>query len=118
KLNTDMAERKAAHQAELARLNTDMAEREAAHQAELARLNTDMARLDEDFRGRFNEISRLLHDKSVSLAEHERHVIELRDRLRKELRNVRKLSRLLDDAEQAAARLRSSRRWKLANPFA
>jgi GT2 family glycosyltransferase/glycosyltransferase involved in cell wall biosynthesis len=117
-LNTNMAEREAAHQAELAELNTDMAEREAAHQTELARLNTDMARIDEEFRRRFNEISRLLHDKSVSLAEHERHVIELRDRLRKELRNVRKLSRLLDDAEQAAARLRSSRRWKLANPFA
>src|SRR5439155_7763322 len=39
-------------------------------------------------------------------------------RLRKELWSVRKLSRLLDDAEKAAARLRSSRRWILANPMA
>src|SRR5207237_3650376 len=30
---------------------------------------------------------------------------------------VRKISRLLDDAEKAATRLRSSRRWKLANPM-
>ena len=120
-LEAKLLEREIAHQAELAKLKTDMAEfntNMAEREAELARLNTDMARIDEEFRRRFNEISRLLHDKSVSLAEHERHVIELRDRLRKELRNVRKLSRLLDDAEQAAARLRSSRRWKLANPFA
>jgi len=37
--------------------------------------------------------------------------------LRKQLWDARKLSRLLDEAENAAARLRSSRRWKLANPM-
>jgi GT2 family glycosyltransferase/glycosyltransferase involved in cell wall biosynthesis len=134
RLNKDMAQREAVYQAEVARLNKDMAQREAVYQAEVAQreavyqaevsqreaaYQAELARLNEvneDFKSRFEEISRLLHDKSVSQAENERHVIELRDRLRKELWSVRKLSRLLDDAEKAAARLRSSRRWKLANP--
>ena len=67
-------------------------------------------------RDRITQINRLLHSRSVSLAEHERHIIELTDRLRKQLWNTRRLLHLLDDAGNAAARLRSSRRWKLANP--
>jgi GT2 family glycosyltransferase len=109
RLNKDMAQREAVYQGEVARLNKDVAQREAAHQAELAELT--------DLKNRLEEISRLLHDKSVSLASSERGVIELSERLRKELWSVRKLSRLLDDAEKAAARLRLSRRWKLANPL-
>src|SRR5438552_11230789 len=62
-------------------------------------------------------MTHLLNYKSVSLAEEEQRVIELTDRLRKQLWSTRKLSRLLDDTEKAAARLRSSRRWKLANPM-
>jgi GT2 family glycosyltransferase len=72
----------------------------------------------EQLRDRYAQINRLLHSRSVSLAEHERYIIELTDRLRKQLWDTRRLSRLLDDAENAAARLRSSRRWKLANPGA
>jgi GT2 family glycosyltransferase/glycosyltransferase involved in cell wall biosynthesis/uncharacterized protein YukE len=117
RVNKEMAQRKATYQAELARLNKDMAQREAVYQGEVARLNKEFATLNDDFKTRFEEVSRLLHDKSVSLAANERRVIELSERLRKELWSVRKLSRLLDDAENAAARLRSSRRWKLANPL-
>jgi GT2 family glycosyltransferase/glycosyltransferase involved in cell wall biosynthesis len=72
----------------------------------------------EQLRDRYTKINRLLHSRSVSLAEHGRHIIELTDRLRKQLWDTRRLSHLLDDAENAAARLRSSRRWKLANPVA
>ncbi len=72
----------------------------------------------EQLRDRITQINRLLHSRSVSLAEYERHIIDLTDRLRKQLWDTRRLSRLLDDAENAAARLRSSRRWKLANPGA
>jgi GT2 family glycosyltransferase/glycosyltransferase involved in cell wall biosynthesis len=72
----------------------------------------------EQLRDRYTQINRLLHSRSVNLAEHERHIIELTDRLRKQLWDTRRLSRLLDDVENAAARLRSSRRWKLANPGA
>ena len=60
----------------------------------------------------------LLHQRSVNLAEDERYIAELTDRLRKQLQNTRRLSRLLDDTEDAARKLRTSRRWKLANPGA
>src|SRR5437762_1181841 len=107
-----LSERGATHQA-------DLAKQTAVHQAELAKLNRDvgdLAQLNDDLRNRFEEINRLLHDKSVSLAEQEQRVGELTDRLRKQLWSTRKLSRLLDDVKNAAARLRSSRRWKLVNP--
>jgi GT2 family glycosyltransferase/glycosyltransferase involved in cell wall biosynthesis len=60
----------------------------------------------------------LLLAKSISLAESEARVEELRDRLRKQLQAAKRLSRLLDDADNAAARLRSSTRWQMANPIA
>ena len=107
-----LSERGATHQA-------DLAKQTAVHQAELAKLNRDvgdLAQLNDDLRNRFEEINRLLHGKSVSLAEQEQRVAELTDRLRKQLWSTRKLSRLLDDVKNAAARLRSSRRWKLVNP--
>src|SRR5207248_6426176 len=70
----------------------------------------------EQLRDRITQINNLLHRRSVSLAEHERCIIDLTDRLRKQLWDTRRLSHLLDDVDNAAARLRSSRRWKLANP--
>src|SRR5438477_1992385 len=70
----------------------------------------------EQLRDRITQINNLLHRRSVSLAEHERCIIDLTDRLRKQLWDTRRLSHLLDDMDNAAARLRSSRRWKLANP--
>ena len=127
-LETKLSDRSAAYQAELATINKAMASRETAYQAELTRINQDLAtqetayqaeiaRLNDDFGSRVKEFGQLLQDKSISLAENERRMAELRERLRKELWNVRKLCRLLGDAENAAARLRSSRRWKLANPI-
>ncbi len=89
--------------AKCSELEAQLSDRTAAHQAE---------------RNRLAEINGLLHSKSISLAEQEQRGVELTDRLRKQLWSVRKLSRLLDDAEKAAAHLRSSRRWKLANPVA
>src|SRR5206468_4003329 len=107
-----LSERGATHQA-------DLAKQTAAHQAELAKLNRDvgdLAQLNDDLRNRFEEINRLLHSKTVSMTDKEQRVGELTDRLRKQLWSTRKLSRLLDDVKNAAARLRSSRRWKLVNP--
>src|SRR6266568_4323096 len=119
-----LSERGATHQADLAKQTevhqAELAKQTAVHQAELAKLNRDvgdLAQLNDDLRNRFEEINRLLHGKSVSLAEQEQRVAELTDRLRKQLWSTRKLSRLLDDVKNAAARLRSSRRWKLANPM-
>src|SRR5207249_3300614 len=112
-----------------AELEARLSERAAAHQAEMAKV----ANLNRDLRDRFTQITsqhknevdqlrdrvtqinHLLHNKSISLAEHEARVLELTTRLRKQLWDTRRLSHLLDDTEKAAARLRSSRRWKLAN---
>jgi GT2 family glycosyltransferase/glycosyltransferase involved in cell wall biosynthesis len=43
---------------------------------------------------------------------------ELRNRLRKQLQATARLCRFLDEADDAAARLRSSARWQIANPVA
>src|SRR4029077_20704817 len=72
----------------------------------------------EHLRDRITQLNRLLNHRSVNLAEDERYIGELTDRLRKELWNTRRLSHLLEDAEKASARLSASRRWKLANPGA
>ena len=69
-------------------------------------------------RERLVETNHLLHGRSISLAESEARVVELTNNLRRQLKATRKLSRLLDDLDSAAARLRSSRRWKIANPVA
>ena len=66
----------------------------------------------------YERVNQLLHDKSVSLAESEAQEEELRKRLRQQLKATQKLSRLLDEADHAAARLRSSARWQIANPIA
>ena len=90
--------------AELQVLHDQFAQANARHQTEA-----------EHLRDRITQLNRLLHHRSVNLAEDERYIGELTDRLRKQLWNTRRLSHLLEDAEQAAARLRASRRWKLAN---
>jgi GT2 family glycosyltransferase/glycosyltransferase involved in cell wall biosynthesis len=64
------------------------------------------------------QLSQLLLAKSISLAESEARVEELRNRLRKQLQAAKRLCRLLDDAGNAAAQLRSSARWQMANPIA
>jgi GT2 family glycosyltransferase len=127
KLETQLSEQAAAHQAEIAKLETQLSEQAAAYQAEIAKLNDDMgdrfAQIKSEhknevdqLRDRVTQTKRLLHGRNVSLAEHERYVIELTNRLRKQLCDTRRLLRLLDEAENAAVRLRTSRRWKLANP--
>ncbi len=63
-------------------------------------------------------MNQLLRDQSVSLAESEAQGEDLRNRLRQQLKATQRLSRLLAEAGQAAARLRSSSRWQIANPVA
>ena len=90
-LQKEHAQQQASYQAELQRVQKEHAQQQASYHAELRMLQAERQR-------------------------HERSIAELTDRLRKQLWNTRRLSRLLDDAGNAAARLRSSRRWKLANP--
>ena len=63
-------------------------------------------------------MNELLRKSSVSLAESEARGEELGNRLRQQLKATQRLSRLLDEADDAAARLRSSSRWQIANPVA
>ena len=63
-------------------------------------------------------MNQLLRNKSISLAESEAQGEELRKRLCQQLKVAKKLCQFLDDADNAAARLRSSARWQLANPVA
>jgi GT2 family glycosyltransferase/glycosyltransferase involved in cell wall biosynthesis len=64
------------------------------------------------------ELSELLRAKSVSLAESEAREDELRKRLRLQLKAADRLCRFLEEADDAATRLRSSGRWQIANPVA
>src|SRR6058998_2493139 len=64
------------------------------------------------------ELTAGLRDKSISLAESEEREGELRQRLRLQLKAADRLCRFLDETNDAAARLRSSARWQIANPIA
>jgi GT2 family glycosyltransferase/glycosyltransferase involved in cell wall biosynthesis len=85
------------------------------YKAQVEELTTPYNNEIQQLHQRILEMKNLLHQRSVNLAEDERYIVELTDRLRKQLQNTRRLSRLLEDTEDAAGRLRTSRRWKLAN---
>jgi GT2 family glycosyltransferase/glycosyltransferase involved in cell wall biosynthesis len=105
---------------------------EARHKKEAAELKAQLEELSahveqtetrhkaqvEEFRAHLEHINQLLRDKSISLSESEARGDDLRNRLRKQLRATEKLSRLLNEAGHAAAQLRSSARWQIANPVA
>ncbi len=87
-------------------------------EADRAKLNFELGRerqqLD-DLRERFLQINRLLHAQSIRLAEQEARNSSLTERLRKQLRETKRLLRLLDEVEVAAEKLRRSRRWIMGN---
>jgi GT2 family glycosyltransferase/glycosyltransferase involved in cell wall biosynthesis len=116
---------RAEYQCEIEKIRESFLQAEARHKTEVDKLSAHLAQTEarhktevEELRHRIMEMNRLLHDKSVSLAENEKYIAELTDRLRKQLWTTRRLSNLLEDVESAARRLRTSRRWKLANPGA
>src|SRR6266581_4632884 len=84
-----------------------LAQAEARHKSQVEELNAHLER-----------INQLLRDKSISLAESEVREDELRKRLRLQLKAAERLCRFLDETDDAAARLRSSARWQIANPVA
>jgi GT2 family glycosyltransferase len=143
KLSVHLAHSEERHKAQVKELTTHLAKTEAAHKAQVEELTTHLAKTEEQYKAQIEEISAhlgktethytkeieqlrqrimkmnsLLHQRSVNLAEDEKYVGELTDRLRKQLQNTRRLSRLLDDTDDAARKLRTSRRWQLANPGA
>jgi GT2 family glycosyltransferase/glycosyltransferase involved in cell wall biosynthesis len=98
---------RAEYQREIEKMRDCLAQTEALHKTEV-----------EQFRHRITDMNQLLHTRSISLAESEARGDDLRKRLRQQLQATRKLSRLLDEADDAAARLRASVRWQIANPVA
>ena len=117
-LTTHMAKTEAAHKAQVEELTTHLAKTEKHYIAQLEEVNAHLAKTEAEHTQRILELNGLLHQRSVNLAEDERYIVELTDRLRKQLQSTRRLSRLLEDTEDAAHKLRTSRRWKLANPGA
>src|SRR5438093_2994026 len=91
-----------------------LAQAEARHKEQVEELSEHLARQNTSI----TETNQLLRDKSISLAESEVRAEELRKHLRLQLKAADKLCRFLDEADEAAARLRSSARWQIANPIA
>jgi GT2 family glycosyltransferase/glycosyltransferase involved in cell wall biosynthesis len=101
----------------VSRLNASVPEKIARIEhleRELRQLSRHVSRLDREL----EKARELLLAKSVSLAESEALEDELRKRLRQQLKVTERLCRFLDETDDAAARLRSSGRWQIANPVA
>jgi GT2 family glycosyltransferase len=120
-----LAQAEARHKIEIEELNAHVARTEAQHKSQVEELNAHVARTEAQHKSQVEELSahlgqmnELLRDKSIRLAESEARGDELRNRLRQQLKATQRLSRLLDEADHAAARLRSSARWQIANPVA
>lgn len=115
---THLAKTEKQHKAQIEEIGAHLAKTEAGHKTQVEEITTNYTNEIEQLRKRIVEMNDLLHQRSVNLAEDEKYITELTDRLRKQLYNTRRLSRLLDDADDAARKLRTSRRWQLANPGA
>jgi GT2 family glycosyltransferase len=125
KLSAHLAHSEELHKAQVKELTTHLAKTEKQYKAQIEEISAHLAKTEADYnneieqlRQRIMEMNGLLHQRSVNLAEDEKYITELTDRLRKQLHNTRRLSRLLDDTDDAARKLRTSRRWQLANPGA
>ena len=77
-----------------------------------------LAQAEARHKSQVEELVASLRDKSISLSESEAREDELRQRLRLQLKAAERLCRFLDETDDAAARLRSSARWQIANPVA
>jgi GT2 family glycosyltransferase/glycosyltransferase involved in cell wall biosynthesis len=87
---------------------------EARHKTQIEELSEHLARQNASIA----ETNQLLREKSLSLAKSETREDEMRKRLRQQLKATEKLCQLLDETAHAAAQLRSSARWQIANPIA
>jgi len=108
----------ASHDTEVEQFNAAVSQAEDRHKAQVEEITKHYNSEIEQLGRRILEMNGLLHQRSINLAEDEKYVGELTDRLRKQLQNTRRLSRLLEDTEDATQKLRTSRRWKMANPGA
>ena len=117
-LSSHLALTEARHKSKVEELSSHLALTEARHKSKVEELSTRYSSEVEQLRDRIVEMNQLLHAGSINLAESEARGDDLRNRLRQQLKATRKLSPLLDEADDAASRLRSSARWQIANPVA
>src|SRR6478736_5213354 len=122
-LTTHLAKTEAAHKAPVKEITTHLAKTEKHYKAQIEEISAHLAKTEADYnneieqlRERILALNGLLQQRNVNLAEDDKYIAELTDRLRKQLHNTRRLSRLLDDTDDAARKLRTSRRWQLAIP--
>ena len=85
---------------------------------ELQKAYANLERQRNEIFERFAQTNELLQKVSIRLADFESRNASLTERLRKQLLEMKRLLRFLDQTEEAAILLRQSRRWKIANPFA
>src|SRR5262249_30421476 len=100
RLTGHLAKTEARHRGEVEEFNAILAQAEERHRAEMDELKTHLTKTDneiEQLRQRVMEMNILLHQRSVNLAEDEKYIGQLTERLRKQLQNTRRLSRLLQE---------------------
>ncbi len=102
-----LTQAEARHKTQIEELSAHLEETQARRKSQVEELNARLERANQAVR-----------DKSISLSEAEARVDDLWTRLRKQLQATKRLCRLLDDTDRAAAQLRSSARWQIANPVA
>src|SRR5213082_1067700 len=124
-----LAQAEARHKEQIEELANHLAKTEARHKEQVEELANHLAKTEARHKEQVGELTahynreiaqmnQLIHEKSVSLAKSEAQEQKLRNRLGEQLKVTKKLSRLLDEADHAAARLSSSARWQMANPIA
>ncbi len=110
-LTTHLTQTENRHKAQVEELTTH-------HKTQIEELTTHYNREVDELRQRVMQMNDLLRERSVSLAESEARRDDLRTQLRQQLKATQKLLRLFEEVAQSATRLRSSARWKMANPVA
>ena len=95
----------------------EMLEREQERSRSALREQIRLGQERDHLAERFTQTNQLLQNISVRLSDYETRNFTLIERLRKQFLEMKKLLRLLDQIDTASVLLRSSRRWKLANPF-
>ena len=124
-----LAQAEARHKEQVEELANHLAKTEARHKEQVEELTDHLAQTEardkeqvEELTAHYNreiaQMNQLIHEKSISLSKSEAQGQELRNRLCEQLKVTKKLSRLLDEADHAIGRLRSSTRWQIANPIA
>jgi hypothetical protein len=107
-----------AYQAEQSRLESEYRQLQSQLRAEQSRLESEYRELQSQLRTEQSRLESECGKLQLQLQEAKERIGEVTRRWKRQNRDARRLAQFLDEAQRAAVRLRSSRRWKLANPGA